>query len=144
MRSIIKSKIYMMEIIIPFIIIVGIILTKLSALRSSVLVILVRWRISSAASSIFFWRSARETSSPSSFKPANGLLQGPWFSWSNSSWGVGLVAFLFWLLASRRWHDKGHSFSKVVKWVHQMWTPMLRTCFQMLWVKNKATQNING
>jgi hypothetical protein len=39
-RSIIKRKIYMMEIIIPLIIIVGIILKKLFALRSSVLVIL--------------------------------------------------------------------------------------------------------
>jgi hypothetical protein len=39
-RSIIKSKISMMEIIIPFVIIIRIILTKLSVLRSSVLVIL--------------------------------------------------------------------------------------------------------
>jgi hypothetical protein len=39
-RSIIESKISMMEIIIPLIIIIEIVLTKLSALRSSVLVIL--------------------------------------------------------------------------------------------------------
>jgi hypothetical protein len=39
-RSIIKRKISMLEIIIPFVIIVRIVLTKLSALRSSVLIIL--------------------------------------------------------------------------------------------------------
>jgi hypothetical protein len=28
------------------------------------------------------------------------------------------------------------------KWVHRRWAPMLGTCSQMLWIKNKATQKL--
>jgi hypothetical protein len=92
----------MMEIIVPFIIVVRIVLTKLSVLRPSVLVILderthflsglinLPLKVSETEHLFFFfwtywWMASRSL-----------------ISWSNSSsWGVGLVAFLFWLLASR-------------------------------------------
>jgi hypothetical protein len=72
------------------------------------------------------------------------------------------VAFLFWLLASRResrsWFmssgcraapgtvaffggmSKVNACRRLWMWVHPRWSPMLVTCSQMLWVKNKATQ----
>ena len=121
----------------------------------------MRWRISSAASSIFFWRSVRWSIFSFFLWTYWWMASRSLISWSNSSsWGVGLVAFLFWLLASRdvSWltssgcsaapspkdffggMTKVTALPKVVKWVHRRWAPMLGTCSQMLWVKNKATQ----
>jgi hypothetical protein len=87
-------------------------------------------------------------------------------SWSNSSsWNVELVAFLFWLRASRTervsWFGSSGCSATVPgteaffggmmkvsacrRWskrVHRRWAPMLGTCSQMLRIKNKATQNV--
>jgi hypothetical protein len=85
-------------------------------------------------------------------------------SWSNSSsYGVGLVAFLFLLRASLRrsssWLvSRGvrtapgaavffggmtkvlaeFSLTKVAVWVHRMWAPILVTCFLLLWTIKQA------
>jgi hypothetical protein len=64
----------MLEIIIPFVIIAGIVLTKLSALRSSVLVILSE--MTHFLSGLIDLRQD-EASSPSSSGPVDGWLRGP-------------------------------------------------------------------
>jgi hypothetical protein len=63
----------------------------------------VRWRISSAASSIFFWRSASRSIFSFFLCICWWITSKSLISCSSSSsWSVGLVAFLFWLLASHK------------------------------------------
>ena len=165
-RSIIKSNGIMIKIIIPSIFI------EQAFWRSSLCWGLqscsswARWRTSSVASSIFLWRSASHAIFSFFLCTCWWIISMSLISWStSSSWSVGLVAFLFWLRAPWRervswfwvqrlqcsspwrWsfhrrHDEGQCLPKVVERVHQRWAPMMGTCSQMLWVKNKATQNV--
>jgi hypothetical protein len=61
-----------------------------------------RWRTSSVASSICFWRLASQAIFSFFLCTCWWIISMFQISWSNSSWSVGLVAFLFWLRASRR------------------------------------------
>jgi hypothetical protein len=123
-----------------------------------------RWCTSSVASSIFLWRSANHAIFSFFLCTCWWMISISPISWFNSSsWSVGLVAFLFWLWASRRervswfgssgcsaavpgaeaFFDGMTRVSACRRWskrVHWRWAPMLGTCSQVLWVKNKATQ----
>jgi hypothetical protein len=107
----------------------------------------VRWHISSAASSIFFWRSASRTIFSFFLCTCWWMTFKSLISWSIfSSWRVGLVAFLFWFLASRREREhldlcpvvaeqpltplfssttcqRWMLFRRLWKWVHRRWAP---------------------
>jgi hypothetical protein len=125
-----------------------------------------RWHTSSVALLIFLWRSASRAIFSFFHCTCWWIISMSLISWtSSSSWSVGLVAFLFWHRAS--WRERvfwfGSSGCSAVaavaeaffggmtkvsacrRWskrVHRRWEPMLGTCSQMLWVKNKATQNV--
>jgi hypothetical protein len=45
-----------------------------------------------------------------------------------------------WHCCLLRLHDEGGCLPKVAVQVHRRWAPMLVTCSQMLYIKNKATQ----
>jgi hypothetical protein len=167
-RSIIKSKISVMEIFIPVILVVETLLMKLSARGLWFWSSWARCRSSSEASSICFWRSARRAIF-SFFR---------WTCW----WSISIfLYFLVQIVFRRRWtdglpllasglpkrddiligvqrlqsgrpcrwsffrrHDEGdvcRRFSKPKKWkwVDRRWAPMLGACSQMLWIKNKTT-----
>jgi hypothetical protein len=122
-----------------------------------------RWRTSSVALSICLWRSASRAIFSFFLYTCWWSISMFLISWSNSSsWSVGLVAFLFWLRASRRervsWFGSSGcraaapvaeaffgGMTKVSgcrRWskrIHRRWAPMLVTCSQMLRIKNKAT-----
>jgi hypothetical protein len=125
-----------------------------------------RWRTSSVASSIFLWRSASQAIFSFFLCTCWWIISMFLISWSNSSsWSVGLVAFLFWLRASRRervsWFGSSGcsaaapgaetffggmtKVSACRRWskrVHRRWAPMLGTCSQILRIKNKTTQAV--
>jgi hypothetical protein len=123
-----------------------------------------RWRTSSVASSIYLWRSASRAIFSFFLCTCWWIISMSLISWSNcSSWSVGLVAFLFWLWASQRervsWFGSSGCSAAApelssVAWrrsvlaeggrkrVHRRWAPMLGTCSQILWIKNKATQDV--
>jgi hypothetical protein len=126
----------------------------------------VRWRTSSEASSIYLCRSASRAIFSFFLCTCWCSISIFLISWSmSSSWGIGLVAFLFWLRASQRervsWFGssgcraaapvaeaffggmtKVDACRRWSKRVHRRSVPMLGTCSQMLWVKNKATQRM--
>jgi hypothetical protein len=61
----------------------------------------VRWHIFSVALLILFWRSASRSIFSLFLCTCWWIASKSLISWSSSSsWGVGIVAFLFWLLAS--------------------------------------------
>jgi hypothetical protein len=60
------------------------------------------WRISSTASSIFLWSSASRSIFSLFLYTCWCMASKSLMSWSSSSYGVGLVAFLFWFQASLR------------------------------------------
>jgi hypothetical protein len=126
----------------------------------------VRWRTSLEASSICLCKSARRAIFSFFLCTCWCSISIFLISWSkSSSWGVGLVAFLFWLRASRRervsWFGssgcraaapvaeaffggmtKVDACRRWSKRVHRRWAPMLVTCSQMLRLKSKATQKM--
>jgi hypothetical protein len=161
-RSIIKSKVTLMKVVVPFVFVEWALLTKLPVLRPSVLVFLSKMTLLLRC----VVNLLLKISQPKHFL----LFCTCWWiasksliSWSScSSWRVGLVAFLFWLLASHKesasWFvssgckaapstvalfggmSKVNACRRLWKWIHRRWAPMLVTCSQMLWIKNKTTQ----
>jgi hypothetical protein len=102
-RSIIKSKVAMIKIIVPFIVNVWVLLTKLPMLRPSVLVILSKMTHLFSSFINLFCRSARRAIFSFFLCTCWWMTSKSLISWSSSSsWSVGLVAFLFWFLASWR------------------------------------------
>jgi hypothetical protein len=118
--------------------------------------------MSSTASSIFFRRSANRSIFSFFLCTCWWIASKSLISWSScSSWSVGLVAFLFCLLASHResasWFvssgcraapgtvaffggmTKVNACRRLWKWVHRRWAPMLVTYSQMLWEEQGNT-----